>query len=140
MKYFAGMMMAVAGLAMAEPNELSYDEFARFSERMPGEKVGDEQLIPAYLKPRTAGEVIDLAVANFRIRMPDGKIIPLKCDPLPVDPEAGLTPNDKKQIRAGFTHKLLIPKDPAKYAGAAMLNDLPKNFMEIQFPLVPRDP
>jgi hypothetical protein len=140
MKCLAGLMIGIAGLAMAEPNALPYDEFTKFSEKMPGEKIDGELLIPAYLKPRTAGEKIDLAVANFRIQMPDGKSVPLKCEQMPVIPEAVTNLNDKKKIVAGFTHKLWIPKDPAKYAGAAMLNDLPKDFLEIQFPLPPREP
>ncbi len=139
MKYFLGWMIGLAGFAVAEPNALPYDEFTKFSEKMPGEKVGDVLLIPAYLKPRVANEKIDLVLANFRIQMPDGKIIPLKCEQMPVIPEAVTDQNDKKKIIAGFTHKLWIPKDPAKYAGSVMLNDLPKDFLEIQFPLPPRE-
>ncbi|HVJ45859.1 MAG TPA: hypothetical protein VM511_05690 [Luteolibacter sp.] len=139
MKFFLGTLMGIVALAAAEPNSFPYDEFTKFSEKMPGEKIGDALVIAAYLKPRTAGEKIDLAVANFRIQMPDGKVVPLKCEQLPVVPEGVTNENDKKKIAVGFTHKLWIPKDPAKYAGAAMLNDLPKDFLEIQFPLPPRE-
>lgn len=134
----AATALSVA-FAAAEPNAFPYDEFAKFSEKMPGEKIDGVLFVPAYLKAREPGTKLDPVAANFRILMPDGKTVPLKCDPLPANPEEAKNPADKKKAEGGFTHKLWIPKDPATYAGSAMLNDLPKESLEIQFPLPPRE-
>lgn len=142
MKSFLGVltgMTLATGALLAEPNAFPYDEFAKFSEKIPGEKIDGAVLIPAYLKAREPGAKIDLAKANFRIVMPDGKTVPLKCDVLPEKAEESPNPVDQKKIAGGFTHKLWIPKDPVTYAGASMLNDLAKESLEIQFPLPPRE-
>lgn len=125
-------------ISAAEPNAFPYDEFAKFSEEMPGEDVGGVKMIAAFLKAAPAGATLDPAKANFRIRMGDGSTVPMRCDVLPAKAEDSANPADRKRIEMGFTHKLWIPKDPEKYKGAAMLNDLPQGFLEIQFPLPPR--
>ena len=136
----AGWWIAVLGspLAAAEPNVFPYDDFARFSVNMRGEKVDGVEMIAAYLKAVEEGKKIEPAEANFRIRLPDGTSAPLRCEALPEKPGEGKTPEDVLKITAGFTHKLWIPKDPAKYAGGALLNDLPKGFLNIQFPKPPK--
>lgn len=131
-------IMAAGGLPAQEPNVFPYDEFARFSEKMPGREVDGALLIPAYLKPITPGNILDPVKANFRIRMADGTSQPLRCETLPKAEDAK-DPVDQKRILAGFTHKLWIPKDPQKYKGGALLNDLPEGYLDIQFPLPPRE-
>lgn len=137
-------MVAAASLLLfetsaAEPNAFPYDEFAKFTEKIPGEKVDGKVLIAAFLKARESAPKIDPAKANFRILLPDGTSVPLKCEPLPAKPEEAKNPTDQKWIQKGFTHKLWIPKDPAAYAGSALLNDLPAESLEVQFPLPPRE-
>lgn len=132
-------LVAAGSLSAAEPNAFPYDEFAKFAEKMPGEDVGGVKMIAAFLKAAQAGETLDPAKANFRIRMADGSISPMRCDVLPAKPEDTADPADRRRIQMGFTHKLWIPKDPEKYKGAAMLNDLPQGYLEIQFPLPPRE-
>jgi len=132
-------LMAVGALSAAEPNVFPYDEFAKFSEKMPGEDLEGVKMIAAFVKAAKEGEKLDLAKANFRIKMADGSIIPMRCDVLPEKPEDSKVEADQRRIRMGFTHKLWIPKDPEKYKGAALLNDLPPNYLEIQFPLPPRE-
>lgn len=137
-------MAAAAALLLfetsaAEPNAFPYDEFAKFTEKIPGEKVEGKVQIAAFLKSREPAPKIDPAKANFRIILPDGTVVPLKCDPLPGKPEDAANPIDRKWVERGFSHKLWIPKDPAAYAGSALLNDLPAESLEIQFPLPPRE-
>lgn len=136
----AMVSLAVAGtLSAAEPNVFPYDEFAKFAEKMPGEDVAGVKMIAAYLKAAPAGETLDAGKANFRIRMADGSTLPMRCEVLPAKPEESTDTADRKRIQMGFTHKLWIPKDAGKYKGAALLNDLPQGYLEIQFPLPPRE-
>ena len=132
-------VLAAGVLPAAEPNVFPYDEFAKFSEKMPGEDVGGVKMVAAFLKAAQAGETLDLAKANFRIRMADGSVVPMRCEVLPAKAEDTGNLADRKRIQMGFTHKLWIPKDPEKYKGAALLNDLPQGYLEIQFPLPPRE-
>ena len=132
-------MMVAGAISAEEPSAFPYEEFARFSEKMPGQKIDGVVLIPAYLKPITPGNVLDAAKANFRIRMADGTTAPLRCDVLPANADDAKDPADIKKIQGGFTHKLWIPKDPEKYKGAALLNDLPAGYLDIHFPLPPRE-
>ena len=132
-------MMVAGAISAEEPSAFPYEEFARFSEKMPGQKIDGVVLIPAYLKPITPGNVLDAAKANFRIRMADGTTAPLRCDVLPANADDAKDPADKKKIQGGFTHKLWIPKDPEKYKGAALLNDLPAGYLDNHFPLPPRE-
>jgi hypothetical protein len=133
-----GLFGAASILFAAEPNIFPYDEFAEFSRQMPGEDVGGAKMIAAYLKAAKAGDTLDLAKANFRIKMADGSLVQMRCDVLPAKPEDASLLADKKRIQMGFTHKLWIPKDPQKYKGSALLNDLPEGYLEIQFPLPPQ--
>ncbi|RYD29192.1 MAG: hypothetical protein EOP87_18700 [Verrucomicrobiaceae bacterium] len=132
-------LVAVGWLSAAEPNAFPYDEFAKFVEKIPGEDVGGVKMVAAFLKAAPAGGTLDPAKANFRIRMADGSAVPMRCDTLPAKAEDSTDPVDRKRIQMGFTHKLWIPKDAEKYKGAALLNDLPQGFLEIQFPLPPRE-
>jgi hypothetical protein len=138
MKPMIGLMilaMTGASLAADTPNAFPYAEFSKFADTMRGEVIDGVESIPAYLKPAKAGDKIDCEVAHFRIQTTDGKSLPLRCEILPAKAEEGKNPVDQSKIQAGFTHKLWIPKDPKKYEGAVMLNDLPTGFLEIQFPL-----
>ncbi|WAC20098.1 hypothetical protein OVA24_01735 [Luteolibacter sp. SL250] len=134
-----GFLLVAGTLSAAEPNVFPYDEFAQFAHQMPGEDVGGVKMVAAFLKAAKPGETLDLAKANFRIRMADGSIAPMRCDVLPAKAEDTANLADRKRIQMGFTHKLWIPKDPEKYKGAALLNDLPQGYLEIQFPLPPRE-
>ena len=131
-------MMAAGGLSAQEPNAFPYEEFAKFSEKMPAQTVDGVVLIPAYLKPIAPGNILDPAKANFRIRLADGTGTPLRCDVLPTKAEDAKDPIDRKMILGGFTHKLWIPKDPEKYKGSVLLNDLPAGYLDIHFPPAPR--
>jgi hypothetical protein len=132
-------LMAASPLSAAGPNVFPYDEFAQFVEKSPGEDVGGAKMIVAYLKAAQAGETLDPAKANFRIRMADGSTVPMRCEVLPAKAEDAAHPSDRMRIQMGFTHKLWIPKDREKYKGAALLNDLPQGYLDIQFPLPPRE-
>lgn len=131
--------IAAAAFSAAEPNAFPYEEFAKFSEKMPGEDVDGVKMIPAFIKAAKEGDTLDLAKANFRIRMADGSVVPMRCDVLPTKAEESSNPEDQRRIRLGFTHKLWFPKDAEKYKGASLINDLPQGFLEIQFPLPPRE-
>lgn len=137
MKPMIGLMILAmatgASLAADKPNAFPYAEFAKFADTMKGEVIDGVESVPAYLKAAKAGDKLDCETAHFRIQTADGKSTPLRCDILPEKAEEGKTPGDQSKIRAGFTHKLWIPKDLKKYEGAVMLNDLPPGFLEIQF-------
>lgn len=135
----AAMTMLASGLSVAEPSALPYDEFFKFTENHPGEKVDGNLLIAAFIKASAQGEKLDAVKSNFRIQLADGTSIPLHCEALPAKAEEGKTQVDQNWIARGFTHKLWIPKDAEKYKGAALLNDLPPNSLEIQFPLPARE-
>jgi hypothetical protein len=130
------MILAMTGASFAadKPNAFPYSEFAKAAAPLQGEVIDGVESIPLYLKALKAGDKIDCESAHFRIQMADGKIQPLRCDPLPEKPEEGKSPADQSRIRAGFTHKLWVPKDPKKYEGAVMYNDLPAGYLDIQFP------
>jgi len=131
------MILAMTGASFAadQPNAFPYAEFSKFADTMKGEVIDGVESIPAYLKAAKEGDKLDGETAHFRIQTADGRSTPLRCEILPENPEEGKNPVDQSKIRAGFTHKLWIPKDPKKYEGAVMLNDLPLGFLEIQFPL-----
>lgn len=130
------MILAMTGVSIAtgEPNAFPYAEFAKAAAPIKGEIIDGVESIPLYLKAMKAGDKIDCETAHFRIQTADDKSQPLRCEILPEKPEEGKTPADQSRIRAGFTHKLWVPKDPEKYEGAVMLNDLPAGYLDIQFP------
>ena len=132
-------LVAAGAPSAAEPNVFPYDEFTKFAEKMPGEDVDGVKMVAAFLKAAQEGKTLDAAKANFRIRMADGSMVPMRCDVLPAKAEDAADPTDRKRIQMGYTHKLWIPKDPEKYKGAALLNDLPHGYLEIQFPLPARE-
>jgi len=139
MKPTIGLMMVIlamtgASFAANEPNAFPYAEFAKAAAPLKGEVVDGVESIPLYLKAMKAGDKIDCEAAHFRIQTADGKSEPLRCDPLPEKPEEGKSPAEQSRIRAGFTHKLWVPKDPVKFEGAVLLNDLPPGYLDIQFP------
>lgn len=139
MKPTIGLMMVIlamtgASIAAGEPNAFPYAEFAKAAAPLKGEVVDGVESIPLYLKALKAGDKIDAEAAHFRIQTADGKSQALRCEPLSVKPEEGRNPAEQSRIRAGFTHVLWVPKDPVKYEGAVLLNDLPPGFLDVQFP------
>ena len=133
-------MLGSVGSAADEPSAFPYEEFLKATDKNSGQPVDGVPMIPIYLKPLKPGDQIDLKKANFRITMPGAKAaaIPLHCEVLPKNADDAKNPTDQSRIRAGFTHKLWVPKDPEKYAGSALLNDLPAGFLDVQFALPPK--
>lgn len=117
-----------------EANEFPYQEFIRIMGPTKGEVVDGVELIAVYLKPILRTSKIDVTKANFRIRMPDGKTLPLRCEELPERPADAKTQEDHTKVRLGFTHKLWIPKDPGKYDKSVLLNNLPPGSLDMHLP------
>lgn len=121
-------------IAADEANEFPYQEFFRIMAPVKGEVVDGVELIPVYLKPILNTSKIDVTKADFRIRMADGKTVPLRCEELPEKPADAKTQEDHTKVRQGFTHKLWIPKDPAKYGQSVLLNNLPPGSLDMHLP------
>ena len=89
-------------------------------------KIENVECTALYLNHAKDDVVLNPEQAKFRIRAKDGSEVLLKCDTLSDIPEAELTPNDKRNIKDGSTHRLWVPKDPKKYAESELVWDLPK--------------
>ncbi|MEO7298309.1 MAG: hypothetical protein ABI042_07000 [Verrucomicrobiota bacterium] len=116
----------------AVAGEYPYDELSVGMKPFKGVKKAGKTYVPfcLMLRDEKARENIDLA--NFRLLTQSKEEFKLEIEKFSDLPKDQLTEMEKDLKKEGYTHRIWIPKDGAKFKGGSLVNSLPKGTVTIQ--------